>query len=188
MKPPLSIGPLSDPQRKRLEDGLRARDGFELRRCQILLASARGERPSQIAAHVGCSAQTVRTTLRAYRADSTGCLHARSSRPKHAAPVLDQARCERLRAILHEIPRLFGKNTSLWTLALLAEVCFEQGLTPRVLSIESMRRALQRMGGAGNGPSTGLPVPTPRTGQKKAARSADPAGADVLGLGAGLCR
>src|SRR5512143_1270633 len=124
MKAPMYLGPLSTQQCQRLESGLHSRDGFELRRCQILLASARGERPSQIAAHVGCSAPTVRTTLRAYRADSAGCLHARSSRPKHAAPVLDQARCERLRAILHETPRVFGKNTSLWTLALLAEVCF----------------------------------------------------------------
>src|SRR5512134_832952 len=167
MKPPLSIGPLSDPQRKRLEDGLRARDGFELRRCQILLASARGERPSQIAAHVGCSAQTVRNTLRAYRADSAGCLHARSSCPQHAAPVLDPARCERLRAILHETPRVFGKNTSLWTLALLAEVCFEQGLTPWVLSIESLRRALQRMGVGWKRAKHWITSPAPQYGAKK---------------------
>ena len=129
-----------------MKRGLRSRDGFKLRRCQILLASARGERPSQSAVQVGCTAQTVRNTLRAYRADPKGCLRACSSRPKHTAPWLDQAKCERLRAILHESPRVFGKTTSLWTLTQLAEVCSEQGLTPGTVSIESIRRALQRMG------------------------------------------
>jgi transposase len=146
MKPPMYVGPLSSTRRQRLEKGLRSRDAFELRRCQILLASAGGQRPSQIAVHVGCTAQTVRNTIRAYRADMTTCLRAKSSRPKSVAPVLDEAKRERLRAIVHESPRSFGKPTSLWTLRLLAEVCFEQGVSSRALSIESMRRAFKRMG------------------------------------------
>jgi hypothetical protein len=89
----------------------------------------------------------VRNTIRAYRADMRTCLRAKSSRPKSVAPVLDEAKRERLRAIVHESPRSFGKPTSLWTLRLLAEVCFEQGVTSRALSIESKRRALKRMGG-----------------------------------------
>jgi hypothetical protein len=59
---------------------------------------------------------------------------------------LDEAACERLRAILHESPRSFGKKTSLWTLRLAAEVCFALGVTPHLISIESIRRALKRMG------------------------------------------
>lgn len=146
MKPPMYVGLLTSEQRRRLEKGLRSRDAFELRRCQILLASARGERPSQIAVHVGCTAQTVRNTIRAYRAETTRCLRARSSRPKTAAPLLDEVKRERLRAILHQTPRSFGKPTGLWTLRLAAEVCFEQGVTDRTLSIDSIRRALHRMG------------------------------------------
>src|SRR5574342_855688 len=117
LKPPMYIGPLSNEQSQKLESGLRSRDGFKLRRCQILLASARGQRPAQIAAHGGCSAQTVRNILRAYRADPTNCLQAHSPRPKHVTPLWEEAKCERLRAILHESPRVFGKNSSLWTLA-----------------------------------------------------------------------
>src|SRR5512134_3530331 len=120
MMPPMYVGPLSDTQRQRLERGLHSRDAFELPRCQILLASARGERPFQIAAHVGCTAQTVRNTLRAYRTDSGGCFRARSTGPIYAAPLLDTARCQQLRTILHQSPRAFGENTSRWTLALLA--------------------------------------------------------------------
>src|SRR5512134_1902971 len=146
MKPPLYVGPLSDTQRQRLESGLRSRDAFELRRCQILLASARGERPSLIAAQLGCGTQTVRNAIRALRTDPTRRLRAASSRPKSAAPIVDAPAGERLRAILHESPRAFGKPTSLWTLRLLAEVCVDQGITADTLSIESIRRARQRLG------------------------------------------
>lgn len=167
MKPPLYLGPLSSKQHQQLKRGLRSRDGFKLRRCQILLASARGERPSQIAVQVGCTAQTVRNTLRAYRADPKGCLRACASRPKHTAPLLAQAKCERLRAILHESPRGFGKTTSLWTLTQLAEVCFEQGLTPGTVSIESIRRALQRMGVSWKRAKHWITSPDPRYALKK---------------------
>jgi len=161
------LGPLSTQQRQRLESGLHARDGFEVRRCQILLASARGERPSQIAAHVGCTAQTVRNTLRAYRADSTGCLRARSTRPVHAAPLLDTLQCQHLRTILHQSPRAFGKHTSLWTLALLAEVCFAQGLTPHLVRVESIRRALRRMRVNWKRAKHWITSPDPRYASKK---------------------
>ena len=167
MKPPMYVGPLSSTQRQRLEKGLRSRDAFELRRCQILLASAGGQRPSRIAAHLGCTAQTVRNTIRAYRADTTTCLRAKSSRPKRVAPVLDEAKRERLRAVVHESPRSFGKHTGLWTLRLLAEVCFEQGVTSRALSIESMRRAFKGMGVAWKRAKHWITSPDPRYALKK---------------------
>jgi hypothetical protein len=69
-----------------------------------------------------------------------------SSRPKSVAPVLDEAKREWLRAIVHESPHSFGQYPSLWTLRLLAEICFEQGVTSRALSSESMRHAFKRMG------------------------------------------
>src|SRR5512143_304199 len=167
MQPPMYVGLLSNKQRQRLERGLRARDGVELRRCQILLASARGERPAQIATHIGCSAQTVRNTLRVYRTDPTSCLQARSPRPKHTTPLLDEGKCERLRAILHDSPPAFGKTTSLWTLSQLAEVCCEQGLTPRALSVESIRRALRRMGVGWKRAKHWITSPAPRYASKK---------------------
>jgi hypothetical protein len=36
--------------------------------------------------------------------------------------------------VLDQSPRRFGKPTGLWTLALAAQVCHEQGLTERPLS------------------------------------------------------
>jgi hypothetical protein len=49
---------------------------------------------------------------------------------------------------LHQSPRTFGTPTSRWTLALAAEVSCAEGLTPRLVSDETMRIALRRLGGA----------------------------------------
>jgi hypothetical protein len=50
MRPPIFVRPLSEVERSALEKGLRSADAFVLRRCQMLLASARGERAPRIAA------------------------------------------------------------------------------------------------------------------------------------------
>jgi len=68
-----------------------------------------------------------------------------SNRPETVAPLLDAARGERLQPLLHQSPRIYGKPTGVWTLALAAEVGYEQGITERWMSDESLRRALQRL-------------------------------------------
>jgi len=47
---------------------------------------------------------------------------------------------------LHQSPRNFGKETSIWTLELLAEVSYEAGLTEEKVSRETVRQALKRFG------------------------------------------
>ena len=63
-----------------LEKGLRAKDAFVLRRCQILLSSARGERAPRIAAYLGIDDQTVLDALHAFNAVGLACLQQKSSR------------------------------------------------------------------------------------------------------------
>ena len=46
---PLRVRELSDPERQTLQAGLRSSDGFTVRRCHILLASARGDTAPVIA-------------------------------------------------------------------------------------------------------------------------------------------
>jgi len=65
MRPPIFVRALTDDERQGLEKGLRAKDAFVLRRCQILLSSARGERAPRIAEHLGCDDQTVLDALQA---------------------------------------------------------------------------------------------------------------------------
>jgi transposase len=125
---------------------LRSSNAFTLRRCQILLASHQGLCPSKIAQNLGCARQTVRNAIHAFEREGLDCLKQESSRPKTVQAQFDQAKCEALRAILHQRPQVFGQTTGLWTLDLAAQVCFEQGLTEKQVSIETIRQALKRLG------------------------------------------
>jgi transposase len=146
MTPPLFVRPLDPEELRALRAGLRSPEAFTLRRCQILLKSAGGQKPRDIAAAVGCCVQSVRNALRAFHAEGTACLREKSSAPKTTRPVLDDAGCRRLGDLLHRSPRDFGKPTSLWTLATAAEVAHAEGLTGRPVSIELIRQALKRLG------------------------------------------
>jgi transposase len=142
MKPPLFVRPLTPDEHSVIRAGLRSPSAFTLRRCQILTASARGHRPARIAQALGCAVQTVRDAIRAFHAEGVDSLRRKSTRPRTTRLVLDPAGDERLRDLLHRSPRDFGKPTGLWTLALVAEVCHDQGLTDRPISTEAVRRAL----------------------------------------------
>lgn len=146
MKAPMYVRALSPAERAGIEAGLRSADAFTLRRSQILLASSREQRPKAIARNLGCATQTVRNAIHAFEQKGLTCLKQESSRPKTVQAQFDQAKCEALRAVLHQSPRAFGKATSLWTLELAAEVCLEQGLTENQVSIETIRQALKRLG------------------------------------------
>src|SRR6266436_5500604 len=129
MRPPIFVRTLTDDERTALEKGLRSADAFVLRRCQTLLASARGERAPRIAEHLGCDDQTVLDALHAFNAHGLEALRKGSSRPQRLRPAaFGPEQAEALRALLHHSPRLFGKPTSLWTLEVAAEVSCAQGL------------------------------------------------------------
>ena len=146
MRPPIFVRPLEDAERAQLEAGLRSSDAFVLRCCQILLASARGQRALQIAEAVGCDDQTVRNVIAAFHVRGLACLQRRSSRPHRVHAVLAAQAREKLRELVHCSPRDFGQPTSAWTLSLLAEVAFAEGITSRQVSAEAVRQALQRLG------------------------------------------
>ncbi len=146
MKAPLFVRTLNPIEQAMIEAGLRSSDAFTLRRSQILLASSRGQRPKEIARNLGCATQTVRNAIHAFDETGLNCLKQESSRPKTVQAQFGQTRCEELRAILHKPPQVFGKTTSLWTLQLAAEACFEQGLTEQQVSVETVRQALKRLG------------------------------------------
>ncbi|HEX6508480.1 MAG TPA: helix-turn-helix domain-containing protein, partial [Chloroflexota bacterium] len=80
MKPPLSVRPLTHDERDALKAGLRSTDAFTLRRSQILLGSARGRRPQQIADELGCASQTVRNAIKAFNHRGLTALEERSHR------------------------------------------------------------------------------------------------------------
>jgi len=146
MRPPIFVRTLTDDERQALEQGLRSKDAFVLRRCQILLASARGERAPRIAAYLGIDDQTVLDALHAFNASGLPSLQQTSSRAHRPRLVFGPEQAERLRALLHRSPRDFGKPTGVWTLALAAEVSVAEGIVPTRVSGETIRHALLRLG------------------------------------------
>ena len=145
MKPPIFVRSFSQEERKALEAALRSKDAFVLRRGQILLASSRGHSPPKIAASLGCASQTVRNAIHDFNERGLDTLVAGSSRPKRTQAAFDEKSAERLREMLHRSPREFGHDTSLWTLEMVAEVSFEEGLTQRRVSGETIRATLARL-------------------------------------------
>lgn len=172
MKAPLFVRSLTDAERRHLTVGLRSPDAFTLRRCQIVLASARGEHAAAIARSLGCSDQGVRDALHAFNARGLAALARRSSRPATTHPAFDAAGAERLRELLHRSPREFGKDTGLWTLPLAAEVSFAEGVTATQVSGETVRATLARLGVRWQRAKRWIASPDPAYRRKKASATA----------------
>jgi transposase len=138
-----------------------------MRRCQSLLASARGEIAIHIAQHLSCNEQTVRNAIHAFNKKGLASLQPGSSVPHHIGRAFEGEHAEHLRTLLHQSPRTFGKSTSLWTLALAAEVSYAEGLTREQVSAETFRATLERLGIGWRRAKQWITSPDPEYARKK---------------------
>jgi transposase len=117
------------------------------------LASSRGDEGPPIATNLGCSQQTVRDAIHDFNAGGVDALVAKSSRPRRTRDAFDERSAEALREMLHRSPREMlhrsprecGRQSSLWTLEMAAEVAFEEEITKRRLSGETIWATLSRL-------------------------------------------
>jgi transposase len=167
MQAPLFVRPLTSGEQAALEAGLHSALGFTVRRCHILLASTAGQHTTAIAQTLRCNDQTVRNAIHAFNTHGLAALTPGSSRPLTDATIFDAARREQLRALLHQSPRTFDKPTSVWTLALAAEVCFAEGITPHLVSDETIRTAIHALGMSWKRAKHWITSPDPAYEQKK---------------------
>jgi hypothetical protein len=167
MRPPVCVRALIAAEREQAEAGWRSADAFVVRRCQIVVASARGTWVPQIAAQLGCSEQPVRDVLHACTAHGVAGLQRSSSRPHRSRGRFDAAGAERLRARLHRSPRTSGQASSRWARELAAGVSFAQGLTPQRVSREAIRSARQRFGVSWQRATRWSTSPDPASGREK---------------------
>ena len=108
MKPPIFVRPLSDTEKEQLKTALRSSDAFVLRRGQIILASDRKERASQIACSLGGGSQTVRDVIHDFDERGLDALVKGSSRPAEVHAAFDEEGACALKELLHQSPRNFG--------------------------------------------------------------------------------
>lgn len=145
MKASLFVRPLTFEEEYRLKRCLRGKDLFALRRAHLILGSARGVSVPMLSQQTGYTVQMVRYVIHTFNEQGLTCLVRQSNRPKTATPLLSEEACQQLGHLLHQSPRLWGKKSSLWSLTVLAEVAFEEGLTPHLVSQETLRRAVARL-------------------------------------------
>lgn len=146
MQAPLFVRQLTEKEQAELEAGRRSSQGFTVRRSQMLLASVEGKPTPTIARLIGCSDQSVRNAIHDFHQRGLAALSPKSSRPHTTHEVFDAQGRERLRVLLHQSPRNFGKNTSIWTRDLAAEVSVTVGIACRPISGETVRNALRQLG------------------------------------------
>jgi transposase len=142
----LFVRELSSEEKKVLQQGLHSSSGFTVRRCQILLSSAEGKTPIQIASAIHCSDQCVREAIHAFNKEGLVCIKEKSHARHDQQTAFDSTGLERLKEIIHLSPRSFRHETSIWTLELLAQTCGGEAVTSRPVNEYSIGRALKEMG------------------------------------------
>jgi hypothetical protein len=157
----LDVRPLTDAERRSVQDSLRSPDAFVLRRAQMVLARAAGERGGQIAPRVGFSGQALRDVIAAFKRRGRAILTPGAPHPGVVARAFDTPRALAWRALLHQSPRTLGKPTRLWTRELAAEVASEQGLTAPRVSDATLRATRARRGVRGRRAKEWITSPAP---------------------------
>jgi transposase len=144
---PLYARALTDEEREVLRQNLKSSNGFMVRRAQMILMSAdEGLKVDAIGHRVGCQGQAVRQAIHAFHREGLRCLQPKAKGNPTDRRALDDAAREQLRDLIRRSPRDIGYETSLWTLDLLSQACFEQGITSIRVTGETIRATLAAMG------------------------------------------
>lgn len=144
---PLYVRKLTDEERQVLRQSLKSRNGFAVRRAQMLLMSADEQlKVDEIGRRCGCQGQAVRQAIHAFHQEGLSCLQPKAKGNPTDRRALDDRAREQLRELIRRSPRDLGYETSLWTLELLAQACFEQGLTATRVTGETIRATLAALG------------------------------------------
>jgi hypothetical protein len=111
----------------------------------ILMSANEHLKVNEIGHRVGCQGQAVRVAIHAFHEKGLACLEMGSHARHDDQRAFDAAAREQLRELIQHSPRDFDYDTSLWTLDLLAQASFEQGLTETLVTGETVRATLEDM-------------------------------------------
>ena len=138
---------LTEEERQVLGESLKSAEGFTVRRAQMLLMSAEEHlKVNEIGKRSGCQGQAVREAIHAFDEEGLACLQPKAKGYREDRRAFDDVACQQLRELIRRSPRELGYETSLWTLDLLAQASFEQGVTATQVTGETVRATLVRMG------------------------------------------
>lgn len=137
----------TEKERKELEAGLKSNTALTVRRCQMIMLSTDDQlKVNAIGQRVGRSGQTVREVLNAFNTQGIACIYPQAVGRQDDQRAFDDAAREQLRALIVCSPRDWGYDTSVWTLELLADASYEQGLTAYRVHFDTVSETLMQMG------------------------------------------
>jgi len=172
MKPFLFVRALTDDEDATLRAAARSDDAFARHRATVIRLSAQRQRLDQIADALAISLSGARLIVHDFHARGLDSLVRRPMGPKAPTRLVDAEAAERLVGIAHQSPRDFGKSRSAWTLPLLAEVAFAEGLTARMVSDETIRQAILSLGHSWQRAKKWIRSPDPQYDIKKGSATA----------------
>ena len=164
MRTPIFIRPFTQDEQRQIQAGLRSSDAFVMRRCQILRASARGERAPAIARQLGCDDQTVRNVIHEFNTSGLHVLQEGSSRPHRLRTAFTQEGAERLKDEARTAARTILARSAApgrwnWPLRSVSS----RGSSPGRSPTKACGVPLNDSKPTGSAPNTGSPAPTPNT-------------------------
>jgi len=157
----------TEEEKAAIEAGLKSQDSFVLRRSQILLFSSEGFSLDEIAVKVGYHHESVRLVVKKFDKEGLKVLEKGKKGPQSTEKTISPDNAQKLKDLLRRSPREFKRDSSLWTLELLAEVSYEQGLSSRKVSYETIRTTLKELGVNWKGAKHWLSSSDPHYAHKK---------------------
>jgi transposase len=170
MSAKLYVREITEKEKTEIETGLRSGDSFVLRRSQVLLFSSDGLSIDEIAQKVGYHRESVRLVIKGFNEKGTFVLKKGSRAPHQTQRSFTDENAQKLKELLHRSPREFDKNSSVWTLAFLAEVSFAEGLCSRRVSYETIRTTLKELGVRWTRAKHWITSPDPHYAHKKSVK------------------
>jgi transposase len=115
---------------------------FAERRSRILLASSQGKPPIQIATELCVDDETVRRAIRAFNERGATVLIEGADKPPCPSRLFVPGGRDALFEIFRRTPRHYGFDAIEWTLELIADAAFVDGITISRVSDETIRTVL----------------------------------------------
>ena len=139
-----------------------------MRRSQIILSSGvEGKNARENAEQYRVSDQCVRDVIRAFEREGIACLEEKSHRRHDNQSGFDEEGLSKLQDLIRQSPRSYGHESSIWTLAMLAQTCWEEGISTRPVSVAGVRVGLRKSGINWQRAKHRINSPDPNYGHKK---------------------
>jgi len=135
---------MTEEERQAVEKGLRSGSAFMVRRSQIILSSAGEKRKAQeIGEHLRVSDQCVRNVIKAFEREGVKCLEEKRHARKDNQSGFDLEGLAGLKELVRQSPRSHGHESSIWTLEMLAQTCWEEKISTRPISVSGVSGGLR---------------------------------------------